>query len=317
MKSQKLYKEIGLIDENLIEAAEQNRVENRRTYLSKKWIACVATLMIFSSVSTALLAREYYENKNAELYIRYLTLEDMELVPTTEYDADKFFRALRSDNEEYVYIAINRLVECFNDNNLREKALKAIEPLMKSNTEKIADAATFAVDILSKKYESPFIYNLADGSKVFTLFNNYSDYGSQNVLWRIKDNELEQYLSFSKPSMYIKQIIPSPDQKLIAVVTCSNKSEFIQIIDPEEGRVSPELVESARVKYGAQNQLDTWIRIDYENYSYVNNIEWKENDTLGFEAVLAYDNAETIENINVTYKLGQKLMKVEKSVENR
>lgn len=316
MKREKLYKEIGLIDENLIEAAEQNGVENKRTYLSRKWIACVATLMIFSSVSTALLAREYYENRNAELYIRYLTAEDMELVPATEYDANKFLRALKSDNEEYVYIAINRLVECFNDNNLREKALKEVEPFMKSTNEKIADAATFAVDILSQTYESSFIYKLADGSKVFTLFNNYSDYGSQNILWRIKDNKLEQYLSFSSPSMYIKQIIPSPDQKLIAVVTCSNKSEFVQIINLEEGRVSPELVESARVKYGAQKQLDTWIRIDYENYSYVNNIEWKENNTLGFEAVLAYDNTETIENVTVTYKFDQKLMKVKK-VENK
>ena len=317
MKREKLYKEIGLIDENLIEGAEQAKVDNGKTYLSRKWIACAITLIIFSSVSTALLAREYYENKNAELYIRYLTAEDMELVPTTEYDVDKFLRALKSENEEYVYIAINRLVECFNNNNVREKALTAIKPFMKSNNEKIANAATFAVDILSQTYESPFIYKLADGSKVFTLFNHYSDYGSQNVLWRIKDNKLEQYLSFSKPSMYIKQIIPSPDQKLIAVVTCSNKSEFIQIINLEEGRVSPELVESARVKYGAQNQVDTWIRMDYENYSYTNNIEWKENDTLGFEAVLAYDHTETIENVNVTYQFNQKLMEVEKSVEDK
>lgn len=48
----------------------------------------------------------------------------MELAPVTQYDADKFLHALKSDNEEYVYIAINRLVECFNDQKLREKALK-------------------------------------------------------------------------------------------------------------------------------------------------------------------------------------------------
>ncbi|GJM72184.1 hypothetical protein HMSSN036_44000 [Paenibacillus macerans] len=88
---------------------------------------------------------------------------------------------------------------------------------------KIADAAAFAIDILSKSYRSPYIFKLADGSIIFTLFNNYSDYGSQNVLWRIKDNVLEEYSSFSTPSMYIKEIIPSPNRKLVAIVTCSNK----------------------------------------------------------------------------------------------
>ncbi len=34
MKREKLYKEIGLIDENLVEEADQNGVENRRTYIA-------------------------------------------------------------------------------------------------------------------------------------------------------------------------------------------------------------------------------------------------------------------------------------------
>lgn len=63
---------------------------------------------------------------------------------------------------------------------------------------------------------------------------------------------LKEYSSFSPPSMYITDIIPSPNKKLVAIVTCSNKSEFVQIINIEEGMTSPELVESARVKYGAQ-----------------------------------------------------------------
>ncbi len=41
--------------------------------------------------------------------------------------------------------------------------------------------------------------------------------------------------------------------------------------------MSPELVESARVKCSALN------RLDHENYSSANNIEWKDNDTLKFE----------------------------------
>lgn len=242
--------------------------------------------------------------------MRYLTKEDMELTTAYEYDADKFLRALKSDNNEYIYIAINRLVECFNDAKLREKALKEITPFITNENEKIAKAADFAVAILSEKYESPWIYELNDGSKIFTLFNQYSDYGSDNAIWRIKDGILEEYFSFSEPSMYIKEIIPSPDHRRLAIVTCSNKSEFLQIIGVEEGKISPELVESARVKYAAQKGLTTWIHPDYENYSYIRSIAWKNNDTLAFETSFTYDNvSDNIEAV-VTYEFGEKKMHI-------
>ncbi|OMD40679.1 hypothetical protein [Paenibacillus odorifer] len=310
MKKEDLFKEIGFIDENLIEAARHNGIEKRKKGISKKWVVLVACLILYSSTASALLAAEYYKNQNAEPYIRYLTAEDMELVPPTQYDAEKFLQALKSDNDEYVYIAINRLVECFNDQKLREKALKELQPFLKNENQKIADAAAFSVDILSKSYRSPYIVKLADGSMIFTLFNNYSDYGSQNVIWRIKDNELKEYSSFSTPSMYVKKIIPSPNHKLVAIVTCSNKSDFVQISNIEEGMSSPELIESARVKYGAQKELDTWIRTDHENYSYADKIVWKDNDTLAFEGSLAYQNTEIIENVTVKYQFSKKIIEV-------
>ncbi|WP_339798391.1 hypothetical protein MKY19_24950 [Paenibacillus sp. FSL R5-0744] len=310
MKKEDLFKEIGLIDENLIEAAGHNGTEKRKKGISKKWVILVACLVLYSSTASALLATEYYKNQNSEPYIRYLNAEDMELEPATQYDAEKFLHALKSDNNEYVYIAINRLVESFNDPTLRVKALKELQPFIKNENQKIADAAAFAVDILSKSYRSPYIVKLADGSMIFTLFNNYSDYGSQNVIWRIKDNVLKEYLSFSAPSMYITKMIPSPNHKLIAIVTCSNKSNFVQISNIEEGMTSPELIESARVKYGAQKELDTWIRTDHENYSYADNLVWKDNDTLVFEGSLAYQNTEIIENVTVKYQFSKKIIEV-------
>lgn len=310
MKKEDLFKEIGLIDENLIEAAGHNGTEKRKKGISKKWVILVACLVLYSSTASALLATEYYKNQNSEPYIRYLNAEDLELEPTTQYDAGKFLHALKSDNNEYVYIAINRLVESFNDPTLRVKALKELQPLLKNENQKVADAAAFAVDILSKSYKSPYIVKLADGSMIFTLFNNYSDYGSQNVIWRIKDDVLNEYFSFSTPSMYIKKMIPSPNHKLVAIVTCSNKSDFIQISNIEEGMISPELIESARVRYGAQKELDTWIRIDHENYSNADKIVWKDNDTLAFEGSLAYQNTEIIENVTVKYQFSKKIMEV-------
>lgn len=285
--------------------------------ISRKWVVLLACLILYSSTTSAVLATEYYKNENSEPYIRYLKAEDLELEPATQYDAKKFLQALKSDNNEHVYIAINRLVECFNDQKLRGKALKELQPFLKNKNQKIADAAVFAIDILSKSYRSPYIVKLADGSMIFTLFNNYSDYGSQNVIWRIKDNVLKEYLSFSAPSMYVTKIIPSPNKKLVAVVTCSNKSNFVQISNIEEGRTSPELIESARVKYGAQKELDTWIRTDHENYSYADNIVWKDNDTLAFEGSLAYQNTEIIENVTVTYQFSKKIIEVKELNKSR
>lgn len=310
MNRDELYKEIGLIDENLIEAARHSGVEKKRRSIPKKWVAVIACLVLYSSTSTALLATEYYKNQNSEPYIRYLTPESMELLPIAPYDAEKFFHALKSTNNEYVYIAINRLVEGFNDPKVRERALKELQPFVTSDNPKIADAAVFAIDVLSQSYQSPYIYKLADGSRIFTLFNNYSDYGSHNVLWRIKDNVLKEYTSFSSPSMYIREIIPSPNGRLVAIVTCSNKSDFIEIIDVEEGMTSPEIIESARVKHGAQQNIETWIRTDHENYSYASNIKWKDNDTLQFEGSLAYQNTEIIENVTVAYQFSKKVIEV-------
>ena len=145
---------------------------------------------------------------------------------------------------------------------------------------------------------------------VFTLFNNYSDYGSQNVIWKIENDQLETFMPFSDPSMYITNIIASPNKKLIAVVTSSNKSEFVVIINVAERMVSPEIIESARVKYGAQKGLDAWIRTDHENYSSLMNISWKDDATLEIDASLAYDDTAIIENVHIVYDSSNKAMEV-------
>ncbi|MER2038154.1 MAG: hypothetical protein ABS944_08410 [Solibacillus sp.] len=310
MNKKELYKELGLIDEDLVAAALTSGGEKQKKKRSKKWVVLVACLVLYCSTSTILLAAAYYKDQNTEPYIRYLTAESLELMPTPKFEAEKFLEALKSDNNEYVYIAINRLIETFNDEKLREQAIKEIQPFLKSENEKIADAATFALDLLTKTYQSPMLTKLKDGSIVFTLFNNYSDYGSQNVLWKIKDDKLEEFFSFSSPSMYITDIVASPNKQLIAVVTSSNKSEFVQIINVEEGKISPEIIESARVNYGAQKGLDTWIRTDHENYNSVMNISWKDNDTLEIEASLAYDDTAIIENVHIVYQSSHKVMEV-------
>jgi len=312
MKNKELYKEIGLIDEELIAKALVSGEEIKQKKLSKKWVTLVACLVMYCFTSTILIAAAYVKDENTEPYIRYLTSESMELMPTPKFEAEKFFNALKSNNSEYEYIAINRLIETFNDDNLRRRAIKEIQPFLQSDNDKIADAAAFALDILTKSYQSPLITKLDGGTMVFTLFNNYSDYGSQNVIWKIENDKLESFMAFSYPSMYITNIIASPNKKLIAVVTSSNKSEFVVIINVEERMVSPEIMESARVKYGAQKGIDIWIRTDNENYSSISNISWADDTTIELEASLAYDDTAIIEDVHIVYKSSEKVMEVEK-----
>lgn len=310
MKNEELFKKIGLIDEDLIANALDSKEKIRKKKLSKKWVALIACLVLYCSTSTILLAVAYYKEQNTEPYIRYLTSESMELMPTPKFEAEKFLEALKSDNNEYIYISINRLIETFNNDHLRERTIKEIQPFLKSENDKIANSAAFVLDILTKSYESPLITKLYNNTMVFTLFNNYSDYGSQNVLWKIEDDKLERFTAFSYPSMYIKDIIASPDKRLIAVVTNSNKSEFVQIINVEKHMVSPEIIESARVKYGTQKGLDTWIRTDHENYNSLINIRWKDDSTLELEASLAYADTAVMENVHIVYESNNKAMEI-------
>lgn len=92
MKREDLYKEIGQIDEELIAAAEHSGVRGRGHRFSKRWIAVVACLVVYSSTSTVLLATEYTRNKTEEPYIRYLTAEDMELAPVRSMRRINSFR---------------------------------------------------------------------------------------------------------------------------------------------------------------------------------------------------------------------------------
>lgn len=313
MNKKQLFKEIGLIDDDLIEGAASLKRRVIRNHSYAKWVAVAAVVCIFISSITTTLAVNYIQKGNLDFYIRYLSPENINLENNTDVieNADKFFEALKSDNVYYQYIAINRLVECFNDSKLKVKALNQIEPFVQSNEKKLAEAASFAIDILSETYKSDKIYKLADGSIVFTLFHNYSDYGDYNEIWRIKQEKLEKYFSFSKPSLYIREMKLSPDRGLLAVTTCSNKSDFMIVLDPIKGMVSPDLISSSRMIFGARKEYPVFVRIDNENYSGVTNVSWKNNRVISFDASLPYNDMEIIENVSVQYDVDKRSFNIE------
>jgi len=311
MKKETIREAVSLLEDNLIEEAINSKGKGIAKHYFRKWVSVAAVFCILISFGSTVWAVTTLKKDNLELYIRKLSPDNINLSVETEYKVDKFLEALKSDDPYYQYIAINRLIESFNDTQLREKVIKQIQPFIHSEEIELAEAASLAVDILSEKYESKNVYKLADESVVFTLFNHYSDYGSYNEIWRIAEGKLEKYFSFSNPSMYITEIIVSPDGKKIAVTTSSNKSEYVVIFDIENGRISPELVSSARIILGAKKGYDVFSRIDNENYSGINNINWVDSDRLYFNAILSYNDTEIIEEVSMEYNFDAKLFNIE------
>ncbi|PYG88874.1 hypothetical protein LY28_01238 [Ruminiclostridium sufflavum DSM 19573] len=275
-------------------------------------LAVMAAACICIVIAITTIAASTIQNNASSFYLRYLSTEQMAIADASaeHYGAEVYFKGLRSDDIYTQYFSINKLVEYYGDNEIRLKAINAIKPFLQNTDKKLSDAAAFSLSILTKTYDNPNIYHLADGSIVFTLFNNYSDYGSYNELWLIKNDELSQFFAFGKPSMYITSIVLSPDKKNIAVTTCSNKSTYLIVFDMENGLISPELIESARFLLARDKKYEIWERIDHENYSGLySDVKWIDNSTVEFAAGLSYKNTEIIENASVTYNILTKSMK--------
>lgn len=315
MKNEKLIRSIGNVaDKYIEEAAPQQKAASKRQTLSLKRImfrylpiaACIAIFIFGTTVSAA----NYIQNSISSFYLRYLSPEEMAVADAMaeQYGVKVYFDALKSDDVYKQYFAINKLVEYYNDEKVRLEAIHAITPFLTNKDEKLADAAAFALSVLKKEFNDPRIVHMADGTLIFTLFNDYSDYGSYNQIWKIKNDELSKLASFERPKMYIAQIIPSPDKKLFAVTFASNKSGYLMIWDLENGRVSPELIDSARIMVAKDLGYTFWQRYDYENYSGASSIKWIDNDSIEFPATLSYNGTEIVDHAIVRFNFRQKQM---------
>ncbi len=319
MKSDKLLRAIGGVDDKYIEEASasdsisSNQRTSSRIRKMSRLVVTAACIVVFM-LSTTIFAAAYIQNSISSFYIRYLYPEDMAVADSAaeHYGSRVYFDALKSNDIYKQYFAINKLVEYYNDEKIRLKAVDAIIPFLTNKEEKLSDAAAFALAVLESKFDDPRIIHLADRSVIFTLFNDYSDYGSYNQIWRIVDGEMTKCMTLNLPQMYIRYIIPSPDAKLFAVVTGSNKSGYVWIYDVINGYVSKELIDSARIMVAKDMGYALQQRIDFENYSGLmskevqekdgtirvlddkESIYWTDNNTLEFMANLRGD-AEGIE----------------------
>lgn len=129
-------------------------------------------------ISISSFAESTSQENNDIFNLIYLSPED---IAVTDYLAkqkgpDIYFDGLKFDDLYKQYISINKLLEYFNDEGICQRT--AITPSLDSKVEKTSIAASFALSILKEDYNNPDIYRLSDGAVIFTLFNNYPDYGS-------------------------------------------------------------------------------------------------------------------------------------------
>lgn len=282
-------------------------------------LIAMGTACLCIIVTVTALAASAVQNYTQEFYLRYLSIEKMAVADAEaqRYGADIYLKGLESDDIYEQYFSINKLVEYYNEEPIRQKAVKAISPFLDNPEQKLKQAASLALSILNKTYDNPNIYHLDKDVKVFTLFPCYSDYGSYNEIWMIKDGILSKFYSFQSPSMYITSITPSPDGKLFAVSTCSNKSSYLVVFDSAGTTGSPELIDSARLHVAQEKHLTVWERMDHENYSGLNpkDISWLSNDILSFQADLGYNGAEIVVPAAVTYHFSSKQLMIEELAE--
>lgn len=293
--------------------------------LQRLLLLLAAALALFSITSMA-FAINTLQQENHAFYLRLLSPEDLDGLAIAQHsgedssqpDPKRLFAALDSADVYSQYIAINRLVELYNDPALRSQAIARLQPFLDNPEPKLAEAAAYALDILTDTLSSPRLCHMADGSVVFTLFPDYSDYGSHNQLWCLREGALSPYISFSAPYNYIADLLPSPDGRLLAVGLCSNKSSQLVILDDAGGYCSTELISTSRILWpqqlggeeGRRRRADS--RIDNETYSSYRQLHWLDNNRLQFVADLAYNDSDTpycavdiCDSVSVTYDFPQ------------
>lgn len=257
-----------------------------------RWLRIFAAACLAASLCGNVFAYGWIQNREEQiaqqkdLYLRYLT-EAAQDLRADVFDAERFFAALDSTDDETVYIAVNRLAACYNDPVLRERAAEAVEPFMNSPSRMIADSAKRVSAVLREDFDAAGIVRLPDGGAVFTLYPGL-DGGDAAVLWRIEDGVLSEWWSFEAPYRYITDLLISPDGKKLAVCLASGKSGFLVVIDFESDKVSGELINTVLADVRARNGMQPHVRADFETYSFAEQVHWTGQGTLAFDAALYF-----------------------------
>ena len=224
-----------------------------------------------------------------------------------EYGPEVLFQGLESNNIYSQYYCINRLVEYYNQDDIRIRAIDQISPFLGSSNNSLRQGAEFALSVLNKKFDNPYIIRGKNNTQIFALFNNYSDYGSYQELWIIKNDKLSRLHSFTDTGigsqLYIDANEPmklSPSQNKLAVKISTRRSNSLYIFDLYSEELIPSIMTLLIDKVAKDNK-------DYKNtypegqYSFYENLKWLDDDTVEFEADLAYNYMEIIERVRVKY----------------
>ncbi|MBQ8144196.1 MAG: hypothetical protein IJ042_05325 [Butyricicoccus sp.] len=308
MKDEIWFKALDALDDELLEEAGvllTAQKPHRRKIAVRRWLTVAALICLLFSLCGNVFAVAWVQEREEQLaeqedfYLRYLT-ESTQDLRQDEFDAERFFAALESTDTETVYIAINRLVECYNDPALRERAIGAITPFLESRSEMVAASAERVLSVLRGTFDADGVCRLADGGALFTLYPGL-DGGSDSTLWRIQGGVLAKWWSMEDPYQYVTELVLSPDGQKAAVCLVSGKSGFLIVIDFETGKVSGELVNTILAQVRAGKGMRAHVRADFETYSSIDRVRWIDAETLAFVADMYFAPEGETETVSVVY----------------
>lgn len=308
MKDEIWFKALDALDDELLAEAGvllTAQKPRRRKVTVRRWMTAAALICLLLSLCGNVFAVAWVQEREEQLaaqedfYLRYLT-ESAQDLRQDEFDAERFFAALESTDTETVYIAINRLVECYNDPALRERAIGAITPFLKSRSEMVAASAERALSILCGTFDADGVCRLADGGALFTLYPGLYG-GSDSTLWRIQDGVLTEWWSRDEPYQYVTNLVLSPDRQKVAICLASGKSGFLIVVDFETGRMSGELLNTTLAQVRAENGMQAHVRADFETYSFAEQVRWIDTETIAFDAELYFAPEGETAAVSVVY----------------
>ena len=225
-----------------------------------------------------------------------------------DYTADYYLTALPKSKGKLSVNLINHLILFYNDDTLRAEIDKniSIEPFLNNDDLQVSEAARFAQVLLSGGAYHSYISQLYDGSRVFALFNDYYDYGSGNILYRIEDNQMEEFFVLPEPLSYIKEQTLSADQRRLLVLACSRKSDTLLLVDAQNSDNATDLIAVLKKAIADDGLYENHIREDGETYAVVSDYKWENDFLVSFKAEIPYDNMSTVLAVSAKFDLTSK-----------
>lgn len=227
------------------------------------------------------------------------------LLTAKDFTADYYLTALPKSEGKLTVNVMNHLLLFYNDHDLRTEIYNNIniDSFLNNRDLRVSDTARFAQSLLSGNSPNPDISVLSDGSRLFALFNDYYDYGSGNILYRIEGTQMDPFFTLPEPMTYICEQALSSDQNYMLVKACSKKSETLFLLDTQTKGEAQDLVGLLLQAIADDGLYANSIGENNETYVSIENAEWLDGSHIAFTASVPSKDQSVIMKVTASYDL--------------